>query len=147
MGCKFCFHQEKFAYFWRSVSKRPKIFRAFDATNFFFAATTTFFLLKVLLSLPWPTNCSNLMCMNFHNFWSILGSARAKSLEGAYIPPPTWNKLYLRPHGIGLSQNKKKKNSGISTEGNGGRGRRVVTGQFSNKGNIGLKTRNCSKSI
>ena len=103
MGCKFCFHQEKFAYFWRSVSKRPKIFRAFYATNFFFAATTTFLDLKCYFLFLWPTNCSNLMRMNFHNFWCILGSARAKSLGGAYMPPPAWNKLYLRPRGIGLT--------------------------------------------
>ena len=103
MGCKFCFHQEKFAYFWRSVSKRPKIFRAFDATNFFFAATTTFFDLKCYFLFLWPTNCSNLMCMNWHKFWCILGSARAKSLGGAYMPPLAWNKLYLRPRGIGLN--------------------------------------------
>ena len=43
-------HQEKFAYFQRRVLKRPKFFRIFHATKFYFAATTTFLNKKVLLS-------------------------------------------------------------------------------------------------
>ena len=49
MICKFCFHQEKFAYFWRSVLKRPKFFCAFHATNFFHRHNHIF-LLKMLFS-------------------------------------------------------------------------------------------------
>ena len=86
-----------------------EFFRAFHAKNFFSAATTTFFDLKCCFLFLWPTNCSNLMCMNWHKFWCILGSARAKSLGGAYMPPLAWNKLYLSPRGIGLNMASKWK--------------------------------------
>ena len=49
-GLHIFIHQEKFAYFQRRVLKRPKFFRIFHATKFYFAATTTFFNKKVLLS-------------------------------------------------------------------------------------------------
>ena len=41
--------------------------------------------------------------MIFHNFWRIIGSTRAKSLGGAYVPPPPHYKLNLRLHGTGLT--------------------------------------------
>ena len=78
----FVYTKKKFAYFWRSILKRTNFFRTFHATKFFFAATTTFFDLKCCFLFLWPTNCSNLMCMNWHTFWCIIGSARAKSLGG-----------------------------------------------------------------
>ena len=101
-GFMFCFHQEKFAFIRRSVLKWPKCFPHISRHEVFFRAMTTFFDLKCCFLFLWPTNCSNLMCMKWHNFWCIIGSARAKSLGGAYMPLPAWNKLYLSPRGIGL---------------------------------------------
>ena len=67
----------------------------FMPLSFFFAATTTFFDLKSCFLFLWPTNCSNWMCMKWHNFWCLIGCARAKSLGGAYMPLPAWNRVNL----------------------------------------------------